>query len=147
MNVYEYVFRDNEGNDVVLSEFKDKNILIVNTASKCGFTKQYADLQEISTNDNIKVIAFPCNQFGQQEPGSNEEIKEFCSTTYGVDFQIAEKIDVNGELEHPLYTHLKAVAKNGQDIGWNFEKFLIKPDESISYFPSDFSPIDIAKLV
>lgn len=147
MSVYKYTFRDNDGNDVQLSNFKDKNILIVNTASKCGFTKQYEDLQKISENENIEVIAFPCNQFGEQEPGTNEEIKEFCSTNYGVTFKIAEKINVNGELEHPLYTHLKSIAKGGEDIGWNFEKFLIKPDEKVFYFSSDISPIEIAKWI
>jgi glutathione peroxidase len=147
MNIYEYVFRDNNGEDISLSDFNNKNILIVNTASNCGFTKQYAELEEISKNENLVVIAFPCNQFGAQEPGNNEDIKNFCSTNYGITFPIAEKINVNGDLEHPLYTHLKSIAKNKQDIGWNFEKFLIKTDETILHFPSDVSPKEIANLI
>jgi glutathione peroxidase len=143
MNVYDYVFRDSEGRDILLEEFKDKNILIVNTASNCGFTRQYNDLQRLTSREDLKIIAFPCNQFGEQEPGTDEEIKEFCVSNYGVSFPIALKIDVNGEKEHPLYRHLKDSSKNGQDIGWNFEKFLIKKDGTILNFLSDVSPDEI----
>ena len=143
MNVYDYVFRDSEGRDILLEEFKDKNILIVNTASNCGFTRQYNDLQRLTSREDLQIIAFPCNQFGEQEPGTDEEIKEFCVSNYGVSFPIALKIDVNGEKEHPIYRHLKDYSKNGQDIGWNFEKFLIKKDGTILNFLSDVSPDEI----
>jgi glutathione peroxidase len=147
MNIYDYVFRDNNGKDIVLSNFQDKNILIVNTASNCGFTKQYSELQEISSLENIEVIAFPCNQFGSQEPGNDNDIKEFCTTNYGVTFTVALKVDVNGELAHPLFIELKDVAKNGQDIGWNFEKFLIKTDGSILNFAPDVTPKKIVEHI
>jgi glutathione peroxidase len=135
--------RTNEGVDLGLTEFKEKNIIIVNTASKCGFTKQYAELQEISKLENIQVIAFPCNQFGAQEPGTDEEIKEFCTTNYDVDFIVALKCEVNGENAHPLYKKLKELAKNSEDIGWNFEKFLIKPDGEVLHFGSQVTPKEI----
>jgi glutathione peroxidase len=147
MNVYEYVFRDNNGKDIFLKEFKDKNILIVNTASNCGFTRQYNDLQRLTERKDIQIIAFPCNQFGEQEPGSDEDIKDFCISNYGISFPVALKIDVNGEKEHPLYRHIKDIAKEGQDIGWNFEKFLVKTDGTILNFLSDVSPNEIIKHI
>jgi glutathione peroxidase len=100
-------------------------------------------LQEISKLENIQVIAFPCNQFGAQEPGTDEEIKEFCTTNYDVDFIVALKCEVNGENAHPLYKKLKELAKNSEDIGWNFEKFLIKPDGEVLHFGSQVTPKEI----
>jgi glutathione peroxidase len=120
-----------------LGELGDKTLLVVNVASKCGLTPQYTGLEELQEqygDRGFSVVGFPCNQFGGQEPGSAEEIAEFCSATYGVSFPMFEKIDVNGEQRHPIYTELTATAdvdgKNG-DIQWNFEKFLVGPDGSV----------------
>ena len=103
-----------------------KPALLVNVASKCGLTPQYVGLEELArTNDALTVVGFPCNQFGGQEPGSAEEIAEFCSATYGVTFPLSEKIDVNGPDRHPIF---QALIGDGDDIGWNFGKFLISAD-------------------
>ena len=103
-----------------------KPALLVNVASKCGLTPQYEGLEELArTNDRVAVVGFPCNQFGGQEPGSAEEIAEFCSATYGVTFPMSEKIDVNGPDRHPIY---QALVGDGADIAWNFGKFLISAD-------------------
>jgi glutathione peroxidase len=120
-----------------LGDMAGKTLLIVNVASKCGLTPQYTGLerlQERFADQGFSVVGFPCNQFGGQEPGSAEEIAEFCSTTYGVSFPMFEKIEVNGEGRHPIYTELTAVADaDGEagDIQWNFEKFLVGPDGAI----------------
>jgi glutathione peroxidase len=117
-----------------LSELDGKTLLVVNVASKCGLTPQYAGLETLHerfADRGFSVVGFPCNQFGGQEPGSAEEIAEFCSTTYGVSFPMFEKIEVNGADRHPIYTELTATADaEGQagDIQWNFEKFLVGPD-------------------
>ncbi len=116
---------------VKLSDYKGKVLLIVNVASKCGFTPQYEGLEKLYRkfkDKGFEILAFPCNQFGNQEPGTNEEIKNFCSTKYNVTFRLFDKIDVNGPNAHPLYKFLKE-AKPGlmgsKDIKWNFTKFLI----------------------
>jgi glutathione peroxidase len=120
-----------------LSELDGKTLLIVNVASKCGLTPQYTGLEELHerfADQGFAVVGFPCNQFGGQEPGSADEIAEFCSATYGVTFPMFEKIDVNGAQRHPIYTELTAVADaDGEagDIQWNFEKFLIGPDGAV----------------
>lgn len=112
-------------------------VLLVNVASYCGFTPQYAGLQRLHEQlgaDRLLVVGAPCNQFGAQEPGSPEDIQEFCSTTYGVSFPLTEKIDVNGEGRHPIYDELIETSnEKGEsgDIGWNFEKFVLTPDGSI----------------
>jgi glutathione peroxidase len=137
-------FTDNSGNEVKLDTFKGKNILIVNTASHCGYTTQYAELQKVQSDD-VVVIGFPCNQFGNQEPGTNQEIKDFCTTNYGVTFSISQKVDVNGPNAHPIYKQLKDSATGGRDIGWNFEKFLISADGSITHYPSSHQVLDIIK--
>lgn len=144
MSIYDLSFIDNNKNIIELKNFKDKNILIVNTASKCGYTPQYADLQN-AQSESLVVIGFPCNQFGNQEPDSNEKIKEFCSTNYGVTFPISEKVEVNGPNAHPIYKHCKEAAIGGRDISWNFEKFLISTDGSIKHYPSSFQIADIVK--
>jgi glutathione peroxidase len=125
------------GEPTSLAEHKGKALLVVNVASKCGLTPQYTGLEQLHEeyeSRGFSVLGFPCNQFGQQEPGSPEEIATFCSTTYGVTFPIFEKIDVNGEARHPLYVELTkqpdAEGKAG-DIQWNFEKFLLSPDGEI----------------
>jgi len=120
-----------------LGELDGKTLLVVNVASKCGLTPQYTGLealQEQYADRGFSVVGFPCNQFGGQEPGSAEEIAEFCSTTYGVSFPMFEKIEVNGPGRHAIYAELTATADaDGQagDIQWNFEKFLVGPDGAV----------------
>ena len=115
-----------------MEQYKGKQILIVNTASECGYTPQYQDLQKLhETYPNLVMIGFPCNQFMGQEPGSNAEIKSFCQKNYGVTFLMAEKIDVKGKNQHPLYQWLTQKEKNGVEnstVSWNFNKFLIGAD-------------------
>jgi glutathione peroxidase len=120
-----------------LGELDGKTLLVVNVASKCGLTPQYAILEDLHkrfADRGFSVVGFPCNQFGGQEPGSTEEIAEFCSTTYGVTFPMFEKIDVNGPARHPIYTELTATpdaSGEAGDIQWNFEKFLVGPDGAV----------------
>jgi glutathione peroxidase len=120
-----------------LAELEGKTLLVVNVASKCGLTPQYTGLEQLQkqfADRGFSVVGFPCNQFGGQEPGSAEEIAEFCSATYGVSFPMFEKIDVNGSGRHPIYTELTATADaegEAGDIQWNFEKFLVGPDGSV----------------
>lgn len=142
MSIYDLSFIDNNKNVIELKKFKDKNILIVNTASHCGYTSQYADLQKIQS-DSLVVIGFPCNQFGNQEPGTDEQIKEFCTVSFGITFPISEKIYVNGPDAHPIYKYCKDKAIEGKDIAWNFEKFLISTDGSIKHYPSSYKVSDI----
>jgi len=120
-----------------LGEFGGKTLLVVNVASKCGLTPQYTGLEELQkqfADRGFSVVGFPCNQFGGQEPGSAEEIAEFCSATYGVSFPMFEKIEVNGSNRHPVYVELTQTADgDGEagDIQWNFEKFLVGPDGTV----------------
>jgi glutathione peroxidase len=120
-----------------LADYKGKVLLIVNTASKCGLTGQYAGLQTLYDayqDKGLEILGFPCNQFGQQEPGSNEEIQNFCQVNYGVTFPMFDKIDVNGRDEHPLYEHLKAAAPGAlglKVIKWNFTKFLVNTEGKV----------------
>lgn len=144
MSIYDLSFIDNNNTEIKLEQFKGKQIIIVNTASHCGYTSQYKDLQEIK-NYNVIVLGFPCNQFGNQEPGSDEDIKSFCSTTYNVTFPISKKIDVNGPSTHPIYKYCKDAATGGKDIGWNFEKFLVDTDGSISHYNSSHPVLEIIK--
>ena len=143
MSIYDLSFVDNNGNEIKLESFKEKTILIVNTATFCGSTPQYADLQK-AQNDSLVVIGFPCNQFGNQEPGTNEEIKDFCTNTYNVTFPMSEKIEVNGPNTHPIYRHCKDQAKGGKDIDWNFEKFLISTNELITHYPTSYQVLNLA---
>lgn len=128
--IYEFNAKDLNGNEVDFAQFKDKVLLIVNTASKCGFTPQFEGLERLyqsHKDQGLVVIGFPCNQFGSQDPGSNEEIGEFCQKNYGVSFLMMQKIEVNGDNEHPLYTWLKK-QEGGfltDGIKWNFTKFLV----------------------
>jgi glutathione peroxidase len=130
-NIYDFKVKDIDGKEVSLSDYEGKVILIVNTASKCGFTPQYEGLQEIYTAHKDKgfvVLGFPCNQFRGQEPGSESDIKNFCTENYGVDFPMFSKIDVNGDNADPLYVYLKEAATGflgTENIKWNFTKFLI----------------------
>lgn len=129
-----------------LGESGTKHWLVVNVASACGFTRQYEQLQEKSTQDGITVVGFPCNQFGGQEPGSHQEICDFTSSKYNVDFPLMAKLEVKGENQHPLFTELsQSVGSDGHtgDIRWNFEKFVVSEDGSVARFTSRDSPLDI----
>lgn len=133
-NIYSFKVKDDKGAEVSLEQYKGKVLLIVNTATHCGFTPQYKDLEAIYEKYNeqgFEILDFPCNQFGGQAPGTIAEFKEFCSTNYNVKFTQFDKIEVNGENEHPLYTYLKANAENKNNIRWNFTKFLISADGKI----------------
>ena len=146
-SVYDFSAVDLSGRDAPLEDYRGKVLLIVNTASKCGFTPQYDGLEalhrELSPR-GFAVLGFPCNQFAGQEPGSAGEIATFCSTTYGVTFPLFEKIDVNGPDRHPIYGELtKATYDDGEggDIKWNFEKFLIgRNGEIVARFTSNVDP-------
>ena len=125
MKLYEFSVKDIDGSEVDLSSYKGKVILIVNVASACGFTPQYEGLQNLFErykDKGLEILAFPCNQFGSQEPGSNEQIKTFCEDKYNISFKLFDKVDVIGEHASPLFNYLNEVA--GRDIKWNFTKFL-----------------------
>ena len=128
---YDFKVKDIDGNDYDLSTLKGKKVLVVNTASKCGLTPQYEQLQDLYEkygDKDFTIIGFPANNFMKQEPGSNEEIAEFCEKNYGVTFQMMEKISVKGDDMHPLYQWLTQKSKNGvldSEVGWNFQKYLI----------------------
>ena len=151
MNIYNIKATTIEGDEITFSEYKDKVLLIVNTASKCGFTPQFAGLEKLHekyADKGLSILGFPCNQFKEQDPGSNEEIKNFCLINYGVSCQMFEKIDVNGADRHPLYKFLveNAPNGNGRDIAWNFEKFLIdRSGNIIKRYPSIKKPSKIEK--
>ena len=136
-SIYDYKVDDSQKNPVSLSDYKGKTLLIVNVASRCGLTPQYKGLQELYSkysNKDFEILAFPCNQFGAQEPGSNEEIKEFCDINFNVSFKIFDKINVNGLNASPLFKHLKNEAKGvmgSEAIKWNFTKFLIDNNGSV----------------
>ncbi|MBQ7686669.1 MAG: nitroreductase family protein [Bacteroidaceae bacterium] len=132
-SIYDFKVKDDAGKDVSLAEYKGKVLLIVNTATRCGFTPQYKDLEPLYQKYKslgFEILDFPCNQFGQQAPGTIEEIHQFCTTNFDIHFPQFDKIDVNGENAHPLYTWLKAQAGGG-DIKWNFTKFLIGRDGKV----------------
>jgi glutathione peroxidase len=137
VSLYDIPVNTLAGQPSSLGDLAGKTLLVVNVASKCGLTPQYTGLehlQERFADQGFSVVGFPCNQFGGQEPGSAEEIAEFCSTSYGVSFPMFEKIEVNGEGRHQIYTELTAVPDaEGQagDIQWNFEKFLVGPDGAV----------------
>lgn len=136
MKVYDFTVKDSFGDEVSLSEYKGKVLLIVNTASKCGFTPQYGGLQRLYEklgNQEFEILGFPCNQFGDQEPGGNEEIRNFCSINYGVTFRIFDKIDVNGKDADPLFKYLKDQTSGllGDSIKWNFTKFLVDAEGNV----------------
>ncbi|GAB3405218.1 glutathione peroxidase [Flindersiella endophytica] len=137
MSIYDIPLSTISGDDAKLGDYAGRALLLVNVASKCGLTPQYNGLealQERYADRGFTVLGFPCNQFGGQEPGSNEEIKEFCSTTYGVTFPMFDKIEVNGDDRHPLYQELTSVVDaegEAGDVQWNFEKFLVSPDGQI----------------
>jgi glutathione peroxidase len=136
-----------EGEEIVFSKFKGKKVLFVNVASKCGFTPQYKDLQELHSQykDKLVIIGVPCNQFGKQEPGSSDEIATFCQKNYGVEFLMTEKIDVKGDGQHDLYKWLTDKSANGKvdaSVKWNFQKYLIDENgKMVDYFMSSTKPL------
>lgn len=144
-NISKLSVKDIDGKIVNLSDYQGKVLLIVNVASYCGYTKQYSGLEEIYKkykDKGFEILAFPCNQFGQQEPGTNEEIKSFCSSNFDVTFKLFDKVDVNGKDQSPLYSILTNNETTGKaDIKWNFEKFLIdKNGNVVSRYASKVEP-------
>lgn len=143
--VYDFSARDIDGKERSLGDWRGKTLLIVNVASKCGFTPQYKGLEALwrkHREQGVAVLGFPCDQFGHQEPGDEAEIKQFCSTTYDVTFPMFAKIEVNGENTHPLYQWLKKEAKGllgSESIKWNFTKFLVDAQGKVvkRYAPND----------
>ena len=128
--IYSFKANDAHGSEKAVSDYQGKVLLIVNTASKCGLTPQYAELQQIYTqlhDKGLEILAFPCDQFGHQEPGTDAEIQQFCQLNYGVTFPVFSKIEVNGAGAHPIFQYLtgQKPSPNGPDIQWNFTKFLI----------------------
>ncbi|TNJ42458.1 glutathione peroxidase [Tamlana fucoidanivorans] len=146
INLYDIEINALNGQPVHLETFRGKYLLFVNVASQCGFTKQYKALQDLQNkyNDKLQIIGVPCNQFGGQEPGNAEDIKNFCSVNYGVSFLITEKIEVKGNNQHPLYQWLTQKKYNkvkSSSIRWNFQKYLISPDgKLIDYYYSITQP-------
>ena len=153
-DIYQYSAVDYQGNEQAMSQYKGKVILIVNTASACGFTPQYKSLQalyEKYADKGLVVLAFPCNQFKAQEPGTNSDIKDFCDLNFNITFPLFGKIDVNGDNTHPLYQYLKQEATGilgSQGIKWNFTKFLIgKNGKVIKRFATITKPESIEKNI
>ena len=136
-SIYDYKVKDIDGNEVVMSEFKDKVLMIVNVASKCGFTPQYEGLQKLYDaykDQGLVVLGFPCNQFGAQEQGGEAEIKDFCETNFSVSFPMFAKIDVNGDNADPLFLFLQNAKKGFMDTGpikWNFSKFIVDKEGNV----------------
>lgn len=143
-NIYDFTLTSIDGSAFPLSDFKGKVVLLVNVASACGLTPQYSGLQKMYANkqqEGLVVIGLPCNQFGAQEPGTEAEIKNFCSTKFNVTFPMTSKIEVNGANRHPLYQHL--LEKFPGDITWNFEKFLVnRQGEVIARFEPKQGPMN-----
>jgi glutathione peroxidase len=145
MSIYRHTARDIDGNEVPLENFRGQTLLIVNVASRCGFTPQYAGLEALHRkykDRGFTVLAFPCNQFGAQEPGDEAEIREFCTTNYGVTFPLFAKVEVNGDGAHPLWQHLKSEQPGilgSEGIKWNFTKFLVDRDGRVK---QRFAPKD-----
>ena len=154
MSIYDIEVKDIDGKVFTMKKYENRIMLIVNVASKCGFTNQYEGLEELHKkyfDKGLSVLGFPCNQFLSQEPGTEEQIKEFCSLTYGVEFEMFSKIDVNGENAHPLYKFLKESSKGvlgTEAIKWNFTKFLVDKEgiPHSRYAPTD-KPKDILKVI
>jgi glutathione peroxidase len=145
-SVYSFKVPALDGSTIDFAKFKGKKILIVNTASECGYTPQYADLQKLydGYKSKLVIVGFPANNFGGQEPGSNTDIKEFCAKNYGVTFPMSEKVSVKGDDIHPLFKWLTSKTENGvmdADIKWNFTKFLLdEKGQLIAVFPSKVNP-------
>lgn len=151
MNFYQFKAKSLQGKEISMKEYAGKVVLVVNTASKCGFTPQYKGLEKLYKENKDKglvILGFPCNQFGNQEPGSAEEISKFCTLNYNVDFPMFMKIDVNGDKADPLYKYLKEVLPGtlGNEIKWNFTKFLLdRNGKPVKRYGSIVKPEEIAK--
>jgi glutathione peroxidase len=152
--IYDYEAIDIKGNSVNLGAYRDQVLLIVNTASKCGFTPQFAGLEQLYEKyreRGFAILGFPCNQFGSQDPGNNDEIASFCQMNYGVNFPMFAKIDVNGPSTHPLFQHLKAQAPGllgSERIKWNFTKFLInRQGQVVERFAPMTTPESIGEAI
>jgi glutathione peroxidase len=150
MSFYDLSFNDTVGNTVSMQQFQGQVLLLVNTATKCGLAPQFVDLEKLHQeykDKGLTVIGFPCNQFGDQEPETNETVVNVCQINYGVSFLLSEKIDVNGENTHPVFTYLKDNANFGilgDDIKWNFTKFLVSADGlTINRYAPTTNPMDI----
>ena len=145
---YDLSIKSIDNTTIKMSEFKGKYVMIVNVASYCGYTSQYADLEKLSQKytNQLVILAVPCNQFGAQEPGSEQEIKTFCENKFNVTFPLTEKVNVKGKNQHPLYAWLTNKQHNRLDnfqVSWNFNKFLInKNGELIAFFKSGVNPLD-----
>ena len=151
-DIYGFTAKTIDGANQPLADYRDKVLLVVNVASKCGLTPQYDALQKIHAeyaDKGFAVLGFPCNQFAGQEPGSSDDIKSFCSMTYGVTFPLMEKVKVNGRKRHPLYVELTkvpdAAGKAGR-VTWNFEKFVLLPDGEVARFRPNVQPDDPAVI-
>lgn len=151
-SVYDFKAVGLDGNEVDLSQYKGRVLLIVNTASQCGFTPQYAQLEQLHEKydgKGLSILGFPCNQFGHQEPGDSAEIGSFCEKNFGVKFKMFSKIDVNGKDEHPLYKYLKDKAPGllgSEGIKWNFTKFLVdKSGHVVKRYAPNVNPLDIGQ--
>jgi glutathione peroxidase len=153
MSIYDFLAKLNSGTDQSLAGYKGKVLLIVNTASQCGFTPQYKGLQELYAkfhDKGLEVLGFPCDQFGHQEPGNDDEIKSFCQVNYGVNFPLFSKIEVNGAGAHPLYKFLKSEKGGllGDNIKWNFTKFLVdKQGNVVERFAPTTTPEAISSKI
>ena len=153
-NIYDITINSIDDKLIDLNQYKGKNVIFVNVASYCGYTGQYAELQELQeTYDDLEIIGIPCNQFLFQEPKSQSEIKQFCSANFGVTFMMTEKINVKGKNQHDLYKWLTNKELNGSEdsyVKWNFQKYLVnKKGEFVKYFPPRMSPLseDITKYL
>ncbi len=153
-DIYQLSALDAKGKTVALKQFKGKVLLIANTASQCGFTPQYKGLQALHdqyASDGLVVLGFPCNQFGEQEPGSDQEIQSFCELNYGVTFPVLGKVDVNGDERHPLFAFLTQAAPGllgSEAVKWNFTKFLVSRDgQQVKRFAPQDSPESMGKQI
>ncbi|MDG1176562.1 MAG: glutathione peroxidase [Flavobacteriales bacterium] len=152
-SIYTLNYETPSGEEKNLSEYKGKLMLVVNTATKCGLTPQFEGLEYLNktySDKGLKVLGFPCNQFGGQEPLTNEEMVETCKVNHGVTFELAKKIEVNGANLHPIYSHLKAAQKldDENDIRWNFEKFLVNKDGVVvKRFAPQVTPLEIEEEI
>lgn len=142
--VSDIVVKTMDAKEKPLSEYAGKVLLIVNVASYCGYTSQYAGLEKLNQkyqDAGLRILGFPCNDFGAQEPGSNAEIAQFCSTSYGVSFELLDKVHAKGSEQHPLYARLTQAVQPTGDVAWNFEKFLVsKQGEIVARFKSSVTP-------
>lgn len=149
MSIYDLSYTSNHGEQVDLAQFRGRPLLIVNTASKCGFTPQYEALQKLHAeyaDQGLVIIGFPCDQFGHQEPGADTEIEQFCQLNYGVSFPLSTKVEVNGANTHPVFKFLKERTGGllGSKVKWNFTKFLVQPDgETVERFAPTTDPMDL----